>query len=91
MAPFNRNGPGSLLLGQDRDEEMQAEIQVADPVFFQKACLGGSLGSPTVMPGDWSTPDLVMLFAFSCALEVRTEWKANGRPCLTRLPAGGMP
>ena len=54
---------GSLLLGQDRDEEMRAEIQVADPVFFQKACLGGSLGvADSYASGDWSTPDLVMLF-----------------------------
>ena len=82
---------GSLLLGQENDEEMRAEIRVADPVFFRKACLGGSLGvADSYASGDWSTPDLVMLFRlFLRNLEVMDGLEGGWATLLNKVARWG--
>ena len=82
---------GSLLLGQEKDEEMRAEIRVADPVFFRKACLGGSLGvADSYASGDWSTPDLVMLFRlFLRNLEVMDGLEGGWATLLNKVARWG--
>ena len=53
----------SFLLGDSSKDEIYAEIRITDKTFFRKACLGGSLGvSDSFANGDWTSPDLVMLF-----------------------------
>jgi cyclopropane-fatty-acyl-phospholipid synthase len=53
----------SFLLGDSSKDEIHAEIRITDKTFFRKACLGGSLGvSDSFANGDWTSPDLVMLF-----------------------------
>lgn len=53
----------SFLLGNSSKDEIHAEIRITDKTFFRKACLGGSLGvSDSFANGDWTSPDLVMLF-----------------------------
>ena len=82
---------GSLLLGQEKDEEMRAEIRVADPVFFRKACLGGSLGvADSYASGDWSTPDLGMLFRlFLRNLEVMDGLEGGWATLLNKVARWG--
>jgi cyclopropane-fatty-acyl-phospholipid synthase len=54
---------GNFFLGENSPDRIQAEIVVKDPVFFRKACLGGSLGvADSYAQGDWSTVDLVAVF-----------------------------
>jgi cyclopropane-fatty-acyl-phospholipid synthase len=53
----------SLILGDSSKEGIHAKIRVSEKVFFRKACLGGSLGvADSFANGDWTSPDLVMLF-----------------------------
>jgi cyclopropane-fatty-acyl-phospholipid synthase len=53
----------SFLLGNSSKDDIHAEIRITDKTFFRKACLGGSLGvSDSFANGDWTSPDLVMLF-----------------------------
>ena len=53
----------SFILGDSSRDEIHAEIRITDKTFFRKACLGGSLGvSDSFANGDWTSPDLVMLF-----------------------------
>ena len=82
---------GSLLLGQEKEEGMRAEIRVADPVFFRKACLGGSLGvADSYASGDWSTPDLVMLFRlFLRNLEVMDGMEGGWATLLNKIARWG--
>lgn len=55
----------SFILGNSSRDEIHAEIRITDKTFFRKACLGGSLGvADSFADGDWSSPDLVMLFRF---------------------------
>ena len=55
----------SFILGDSSRDEIHAEIRITDKTFFRKACLGGSLGvADSFADGDWSSPDLVMLFRF---------------------------
>ena len=51
------------MLGDSSREGIYAQIRVSNKAFFRKACLGGSLGvADSFADGDWSSPDLVMLF-----------------------------
>ncbi|MBU61387.1 MAG: SAM-dependent methyltransferase [Opitutae bacterium] len=55
----------SLIIGDSSQEGIHVVIRVSEKVFFRKACLGGSLGvADSFANGDWTTPDLVMLFRF---------------------------
>ena len=54
---------GTFTFGESSGGEIRAEIVIEDPVFFRKACLGGSLGvADSYAQGDWTTKDLVMVF-----------------------------
>ena len=54
---------GNFFIGESSADGIQVEIVVENPVFFRKACLGGSLGvADSYADGDWTSTDLVMLF-----------------------------
>ena len=72
LSRLGKMSSGSLLikkldqvnvLGKSTGKGISAEIMVSNPVFFRKACLGGSLGvADSYADGDWNTPDLVKVF-----------------------------
>lgn len=54
---------GTQQLGSASQDRISATIQVTNPDFFRKACLGGSLGvADSYADGDWETDDLVGVF-----------------------------
>lgn len=51
------------IFGKPETQKISAEIRINNPVFYRKACLGGSLGvADSYAEGDWDTPDLVNVF-----------------------------
>ena len=49
--------------GRTKNGFPDAKIRVLDPIFFRKACLGGSLGvADSYSNGDWASEDLVTVF-----------------------------
>ncbi len=50
-------------VGNSDSDGIHAEIKIKKPVFYRKACLGGSLGvADSYADGDWDTDDLVSVF-----------------------------
>jgi cyclopropane-fatty-acyl-phospholipid synthase len=50
-------------MGTVSDGTISANIEVHNPAFFRKTCLGGSLGvADSYADGDWDTNDLVAVF-----------------------------
>jgi cyclopropane-fatty-acyl-phospholipid synthase len=57
------NHRGTETFGHSESNKISAEIKINNPVFYRKACLGGSLGvADSYADGDWETPDLVSVF-----------------------------
>jgi len=66
-------------------------ITVLNPVFFRKACLGGSLGvADSYSAGDWETNDLVGLFRlFLQNFEVMDDLEGGWASLLNKLARWG--
>ena len=82
---------GSLTLGNGDDRGIRAELCVKNNDFFRKACLGGSLGvADSYADGDWTTPDLVMIFRlFLQNLEVMDGMEGGWATLLNKIARWG--
>ena len=73
------------------DEQTPIVLEVTNPAFFRKACLGGSLGvADSYASGDWQTPDLVGFFRlFLQNLEVMDGMERGWASLLNRIARWG--
>lgn len=86
-----KSSMGFMTLGHAEDKGIQAEICVNNDDFFRKACLGGSLGvADSYADGDWTTPDLVMVFRlFLQNLEVMDGMEGGWATLLNKIARWG--
>ncbi|MDC0646173.1 cyclopropane-fatty-acyl-phospholipid synthase family protein [Opitutales bacterium] len=75
----------------DSQASSPINITVLNPVFFRKACLGGSLGvADSYSAGDWETNDLVGLFRlFLQNFEVMDDLEGGWASLLNKLARWG--
>ena len=72
-------------------DQTPIEFEVANPAFFRKACLGGSLGvADSYAAGDWQTTDLVGFFRiFLQNLEVMDQMEGGWAALLNKFARWG--
>jgi len=73
------------------DEKNPIELDVINPAFFRKACLGGSLGvADSYASGEWHTTDLVGFFRiFLQNLEVLDQMEGGWAALLNKFARWG--
>jgi len=73
------------------NDQTPIEFEVANPAFFRKACLGGSLGvADSYAAGDWQTTGLVGFFRiFLQNLEVMDQVEGGGAALLNKVARWG--
>ena len=78
-------------MGTVSDGTISANIEVHNPAFFRKTCLGGSLGvADSYADGDWDTNDLVAVFRlFLQNQEVMDGMESGWASLLNRIARWG--
>ena len=84
-------GNHTQQMGTVSDGTISANIEVHNPAFFRKTCLGGSLGvADSYADGDWDTNDLVAVFRlFLQNQEVMDGMESGWASLLNRIARWG--
>jgi cyclopropane-fatty-acyl-phospholipid synthase len=84
-------GNQTRQMGTVSDGTISANIEVHNPAFFRKTCLGGSLGvADSYADGDWDTNDLVAVFRlFLQNQEVMDGMESGWASLLNRIARWG--
>ena len=84
-------GNQTQQMGTVSDGTISANIEVHNPAFFRKTCLGGSLGvADSYADGDWDTNDLVAVFRlFLQNQEVMDGMESGWASLLNRIARWG--